>query len=329
MKAAVVVPTIREECLKRWLDEWRDDLADARVIVVEDNPDRSFAVPGDVEHYCWRDIDGDLGEKAWIIPRRTSAVRSYGFWKAWQGGAEVIWTTDDDCYPEEPWRGRYLARLRAILRSQVGQGSWHDTIAGRGMPPPRGFPYRLRGQHRPVMVHHGLWSNVPDFDGLTQKANPDLRLPPAHGTETIPCGQFFPFCIMNVAFRAEMLPALYMLLMGQDQQGMPWGFSRFDDIWAGLFLKRITDHLGCAITSGAPSVHHSKASKADDNIRLEAAGIAAHEDFWPYVAGIPLTGTTVLECYRELARAVAAYHPGHQYWPRLGEAMTIWAGLFS
>lgn len=325
MNIAVVVPTIREDCLKRWQDEWADDLAGARVIIVEDNPERTFAVTGGAEHYCWADF-AELGEDAWIIPRRTSACRSYGYWKAWQGGAGIIWTLDDDCYPEDARRGSYLAALEKILRSDRSQGGWVNTLPAEHGKYPRGFPYAIREQRRPVMLHHGLWSGVPDFDGLTQQADPDFRLPPAQDVSVLPCGPFFPMCVMNLAFRADLAPASYLLLMGQDGQGGRWGFDRFDDMWAGLFVKRICDHLGWAVTSGAPSIRHSKASRAEDNIRLEAAGIAAHEDFWPYVRGIPLTATTAGACYRELARAVAGFGSG--YWPKLATAMAIWTALF-
>ena len=329
---AVVVPTIREDCLARWLAEWGDDLKDARVIIVEDNPEMSFRVEvshGPVpEHYCWQDIEKDLGADAWIIPRRTSAVRSWGLLEAWRGGADVIWTLDDDCYPEDHHRGRYLELVTRALAAEAEGDAWFNTIGGNSRDLyPRGYPYRIRDATRPVMVHHGLWSNVPDLDGITQQANPDFRLPPSCGYDEIPRGRFFPMCVMNLAFRREMAPAMYMLLMGQDAGGSRWGFDRFDDIWAGLFAKRIADHLGYAIRSGAPSIHHSRASDPVRNTELEAPGIAAHEDFWPYVRDIPLTGVTMAECYREIAWKVASYSTG-PYWPVLGEAMAVWAGLF-
>ena len=107
MTVAVVVPTIREDCALRWLDEWKDDLAGARVILVEDNPEPTFAITG-AEHYSWADFRRELGADEWIIPRRTAACRSFGYLKALQGGADIIWTLSDDCYPEEARRGRYL-----------------------------------------------------------------------------------------------------------------------------------------------------------------------------------------------------------------------------
>ena len=324
----MVVPTIREDCAARWLREWVPELPGARIILTEDNPEPTFTLPG-AEHYSWRDF-GELGDDAWIIPRRTSACRSFGFLKALQGGCDVIWTTDDDCYPEEGRRGTYLKQWEAFCSAPPApDDTWWNTIGGTGLYP-RGYPYRIRDASRPVVLHHGLWSNVPDLDGETQLAHPDFRLPPSAAREAIPSGRLFPLCIMNVAFRAEMTPLMYMLLMGQDQDGNPWGFDRFDDIWAGLFMKRAADHLGWAVTSGAPSVRHSRASDPHRNVALEAAGRRAHEDFWPYIAEAGVTGHTPAECYLSLANEVEIYRgdaPREGYWETLADAMRTWARL--
>ncbi len=330
MSIAVVVPTIREECALRWLDEWKDDLAGARVIFVEDNPEPSFALGGGIEHYSWRDF-GELGEDERIIPRRTSACRSYGFLKALEGGAEIIWTLDDDCYPEPARRGRYLDLIAGAFTAPAtpGDAAWWDTIPSAGVKP-RGYPYGIRDRQWPVMIHHGLWSEVPDLDGITQLANMDLRLPPHDGTQAVPVGAFLPFCIMNVAFRAEAAPLMYMLLMGQDQDGQRWGFDRYDDLWAGLLAKKAADRLGWAVTSGAPSIRHSKASDPHRNAELEAAGMKVHEDFWPYLRDVKLTGATAGECYGEFASSVERYwgqSPRPGYWQHLAAAMRTWVRL--
>ena len=325
MTVAVVVPTIREDCALRWLEEWKDDLADARVILVEDNPEPTFAITG-AEHYSWRDF-ADLGDDAWIIPRRTSACRSFGLLKALEGDADIIWTTDDDCYPEEAHRGRFLEALQGAFAQPAQDTSWWNTIDGTGLEP-RGYPYRIREQAVPVMLHHGLWSNVPDLDGITQLANPGFRLPPCSDREVVPYGRLFPMCIMNAAFRREAAPLMYMLLMGKDGHGDPWGFDRFDDIWGGVLAKLAADRLGWAVTSGTPGVHHSRASDPHRNAALEAPGMAAHEDLWPYLRDVPLTGTTAGECYGEFADAIEAYggeSPRPGYWQSLATAMREWA----
>ena len=333
-RIAVVVPTIREDCAQKFLAEWADDLAGARVILVEDNPEPTFALGNGLphEHYSWRDVETDLGRDAWIIPRRTSAVRSYGLWQAQRGGADINWTLDDDCYPQDGLRGRYLAEVESALSADAPSDAWHNTIGSTKLYP-RGYPYGIRDVRRAVMLHHGLWSNVPDLDGITQQANPDFRLSPSSLRETIPSGALFPMCVMNLAWRAEITPALYMLLMGQDAKGQRWGFDRFDDIWAGMFVKRIADHLGYAITSGAPGICHSRASDPRRNAELEAPGMKAHEDLWPLVNRMRLKGDTVAECYLEIATALGDeqdFIPGPEgYWQHLSDAMGVWAGLFT
>jgi Reversibly glycosylated polypeptide len=337
MDITVVIATVREHSVRQWLAEWEDDLKDARVIVIEDSdpgtdPEARFVLDTgayrNLSHHARADIERDLGGKSWIIPRRSSACKSYGFLKAFREGAGAIWTLDDDCYPEEGWKGHYLPLLEKRLVRELPSPGWYNTIGETGLHP-RGFPYGIREEKHPVMIHHGLWSWIPDLDGITAREYPDFRMLPAVGTEVVPPG-FFPMCGMNLAFRREMTPAMYFMLMGQDTDGNHWGFDRFDDIWAGLFAKRICDHLGYAVTSGSPGIRHTKESDPDERVRKEATGIKAHEKFWQQVAYPDLNGClTVAECYQELAEAVAEeIIPGWaSYWRQLSRAMQIWLEL--
>ena len=229
MDIAVVIASNREQCMKQWLAEWEPDLRDARVIVVEDSPQAGFDLGAgyrDLEHLAWEDIDADLGDRSWIIPRRTSAVKSYGFWKAFTEGADAIWTLDDDCYPEEDLRGRYLKEIGDRLSEDRAQDSWWNTLGNSGIGAetmyPRGYPYGIPDQRRPVMIHHGLWSHVPDLDGMTQL---DIRVSAAAADDvrvkSVPPGMF-PMCGMNLAFRRECPPPCIML-MGHDWRGRRTG----------------------------------------------------------------------------------------------------------
>lgn len=332
MKIGLVVPTIREECILRFLKEWKKEF-DARqdlvIFVVEDNPTKTFKIDDPkVVHLSWEDIDADLGEKSWIIPRRTDCVRSYGYYKAYQDGVDILITMDDDCYPgqETPY---LIQSFIDNLNSPVAVG-WFNTLSGRiknykDVLYPRGVPYKDTRDCQPVLCH-GLWEYIPDFDGKTQLKMPDFRIQLYDaGAAPVPRGIFFPMCGMNVAVRREAIPAFYFLLMGQDKNGAAWGMHRFGDIWCGIFIKKIIDHLGVAAISGQPVIHHDRASNAEKNFQLESYGMEINEWLHREVEVVKLTGRTFKECYAELADRLPIKH---EYFSKLKSAMKIWAELF-
>ena len=313
----VVLPTNRPRDCSEFLAAWEPQLRDgAGVIVMEDGPQRSMDLPPWVRHVSHRQVTAMLGDNARIIPQGSSACRSFGTLLAQRTGAEVIWHLDDDCRPEPDVS--YLDAITGLLAANADPAQWWNTLTGVY---PRGYPYNIRRQQRPVMIHHGLWSHVPDLDGRTQLAMPDLRLPPATRTDVVPYGAMFPMCGMNLAFSPAAAPLMYMGL-----QGGGYPFDRFDDMWAGLFAKRICDHLGWAVTSGAPSVRHDRASDPERNALIEAPGIEAHEHLWPVIAAAKLTETTAAGCYAEMADVVAGFRTDG-YWQELAAAMHAWAEL--
>jgi hypothetical protein len=316
MKAAIVVPTIREKCISDFLAAWTNKLAGHMVIVVEDNPERSFEISGpDLHHYCWRDIDAELGRDAWIIPRRTDCVRSYGYFKAAQAAVDLIVTLDDDCYP---LGDGFLDQHYNKLFRPAEESGWVST--GRGAMP-RGVPYHGGRRASECVINHGLWDRVPDFDAVTQLYNARFQQDFEPVEQVIPKGKFFPMCGMNLAFKPKMAPAMYFLLMGRD-----WPFDRFGDIWCGIFVKKICDHLDLAVTSGEPRIDHQRASSVWANLRKESPGCELNETLWQAVDSIVLTKTTVGACYSELADKLPI---AGEYWDRLRQAMNVWVGLFS
>lgn len=314
LRSIIVVPTIREDNIKAFLDVWGDEFRHSKTIVVEDNPSRSFDINRpNADHYSWEEIERDLGRDAWIIPRRTDCIRSYGYWKAYQEQPDLIITLDDDCFPhDQDFIARHLEGL--------GRGSdeaWVST--GRGVTP-RGVPYFNTTRKAESVLNHGLWTNVPDYDAPTQLANSRFGATFEHIQQTIPRGKYFPMCGMNVAFLPEIVPAFYFLLMGSGYE-----FDRMGDIWAGLFVKRICDHLGYAVNSGRPLVDHLRASNVWANLRKEAPTLPVNEELWVAVDKVVLTKSTVKACYLELAEKLGMEG---EYWEKLKRAMAIWAELF-
>jgi reversibly glycosylated polypeptide/UDP-arabinopyranose mutase len=342
----LVVPSIREGSWLRFVDEWSAAglFDEVDVILMEDNPKRTFKaeIPNcKVFHYDWNDIDSELGENSWIIPRRSDTVRSYGYLKAWQmrDQYKYVLTLDDDCYPPKESADGFYYRdgaksfIEMHKQSLESRSKWFNTLTS---VKPRGIPFYDTGKLDNVVINHGLWTNVLDYDAPTQLVNP-IREKFSFDSRIVPHGQFFPMCGMNVMWKNEATVLMYHLLMGQKTVGsllerLP--FDRFGDIWCGIIAKKICDVKSLAITTGTPYIHHDRASNPFANLKKEANGLEVNEKFWRYVDKYPGVGQgfSLYEHYIEMGNHIYKYDEFPEYIPyfqKLGQAMIIWGGLLS
>jgi len=320
----LVIPTIRD---LTFLKEWQGEFENVTLLVIEDREKKSVVFDRqafkDSYHYDWSDIAKDLGPSEWIISRKNAGIRSYGFWKAWRMGAEVIMTLDDDCYPTPD---RFVEGHMMNLKTKTSR-HWQATYPDPDFMYTRGFPYSVR-EEWPVMISHGLWSGALDLDGKTESKLPKLLTEKAYPPmrQIMAPGLFYPMCSMNLAFNREAVPIMFFPMMGSKPDGSQWGFDRFDDIWAGLFSKKIMDHLGWAVINGSPFVEHRKASLPGVNEIKEVEGVAVNETLWQKVDEVTLTATTAISAYRELAEKMVL--PQTEYFQHLRQAMILWTKLF-
>lgn len=323
MNIFLVVPTIRS---LRFFSEWKQQFAACNLIIVEDHPDVQIKNPPEfflnTFHYTWKDIKKDFGKDEWIFSRKNAGIRSYGFWKAHRLGADIIITLDDDCFPVDD---TFVTQHVANLATRAPE-KWFTTFPHPDFVFTRGFPYTVRNKRKTV-ISHGLWSNKIDLDGITEAQHPGVNVPPYPPMRGfIPEGTYFPMCSMNLAFARSAVPFMYFPLMGFDPQGKSWGYDRFDDIWAGLFAKKICDHLGLAVINGSPFIEHRKASNVKQNVTKEKLGIEMNERLWQSVDEVQLTKKSSATCYRELAEKI--HFPKTPYFRELRRAMIIWSQLF-
>jgi hypothetical protein len=323
MNIFLVVPTIRS---LHFLSEWKKQFSKCNLLIVEDHPDIQIKDPQEqfknIFHYSWKDIQKDFRGDEWIFSRKNAGIRSYGFWKAHQLGADCIITLDDDCFPVD---NNFVEQHIANLTTRAPH-KWFATFPHPDFVFTRGFPYTIRHKHT-IVMSHGLWSNKIDLDGITEKKYPDINIPPYPPIrEFIPEGVYFPMCSMNLAFTRTAIPFMYFPPMGFDPQGKAWAYDRFDDIWAGIFAKKICDHLGLAVVNGSPTVEHRRASIVKENVKKERLGIKINEYLWEAVDNVCLTKITPAACYKELAEKI--HFPKNTYFEKLRRAMIIWSQLF-
>jgi len=306
MKSSIccVVPSIRETQMAEFRKAWahlfnrhsvtlitvRD--GENPTITVNDRADGEKQVNDPVK---WKPED----EWKNLFFRKTDAIRNLGF--AFVAGtchndADYILTLDDDVHPpagSDPIQEHLDVLQRRVPISWMNMAMDMGTITKEGVwdtkaqsPYLRGFPYGIRDE-APAMVSHGVWVNVPDFDGRTQLKltnngqNPE-RLPYSlpYFRGPVPRGTYFPFCGMNVMVHRDALPYLYFAPMGPDT-GIE-GLNRFADIWCGLLLKRACDSIGWAIYTGESTVIHTRASDPFKNVEQEKLGIEWNEWAWKF-----------------------------------------------
>lgn len=310
MKNFLVVPTIRKQSISAFLERWGQE--DWHIIIVEDNPTKTLEFPSEITHVCWADFEAHVGRDHKIFSRQDSAIRSFGFWLAHSMGADYIFTLDDDCLPvSKAFIQEHISCLEESPR-------WTESVPGFRT---RGIPYKNTGFLKNVVLNVGLWEGEPDFDSIQTlgKAAP-IQLPTVN--KIIARGQYFPMCGMNMCFKREICPLMYFPLMGLNQP-----FRRFDDIWAGIVMKKVCDHLNLLVSVGKPFIHHMKASDPMQNLVKEAPGIVANETFWEAIDQIELTSHDPKWCMNELGVKLIE-QSSSEYMTNLGAAICSWANLF-
>lgn len=302
-KLAVVVPSIRPEAFTRWLERWKDTLwpgnfndGSVDVIVVWDMENEPSLREMSIQRYSlpliqlsWADIKPEW--KA-VVHCKSDSVRNLGFLVAATLGYEYIGTLDDDVFPVD---NLWVDRMLLNLQREVDPITFYPA------------PFKTRGHPskpllRPVKLHHGLWEGIPDvyaedqvgyspLDGRTSEAR------------TVPYGQLMPTCGMNLAFHRDLLPAMYFWPQ------VP--YRRYGDIWMGLIAKKVIDICGWAMTSGSPSVFHTRLSDVASNIKFETEGKEVNDYFWGKISEISFDNECVsfnpAKAVKELVRLLPSY----------------------
>ena len=290
VRSICVIPTHDLKMLKRWVDKWfcqkgnvmGDDVA---VYVVfdgcEEKPYFFDKLPKGSKFFNENDVNNTLRSDAWIIPKKSSSCRHFGYLKAFQEWKknkeiEMIFTIDHDCFPMIGTTNFSKEHYDILFNSDNVENAWFRTTSHAT----RGEPYETFERESQCILNHGLWENIPDFDAPQRMVflrDKDLY---NHSSYTwpdtiIPKGKFFAMCGMNLSWKPEWTPTMFFGL-----QGPSFPFNRFDDIWAGLMVKKIADHFNLSIHTGSPAVWHERVSGLMYSFENETNGIVVNEVLW-------------------------------------------------
>jgi hypothetical protein len=253
-----------------------------------------------------------------LIPKKCHAEVAFGFLKAYEDQATVILEIDDDVYISEDFLEEHINSLFDVGGVAVNSpGKWYNTLENLHLNVnqkifPRGHPYNplcrdenyiWTNEGGSCVLNMGLWNGQPDLDALTILYYSGLDgkcMVESKGCKrekiVLGDGTYFGVCSMNTSFLPKIVPAYYQLYMNF------MGVDRFDDIWSGVFLKKIADHIGDKLCLGKPLGLHLKRKRSIfKDLQKEMKGLEMNEYLWMMSEEAELSAKTYADCYLELA----------------------------
>jgi hypothetical protein len=283
------------------------------------------------------------------LPWNSIDRRNIGMIMAYQSGADIVVTIDDDNYLAQP---DYLGCHAHLCRTQdvetvSNQFGWWNVCEmlneARGIPfYHRGHPYSKRWApdeafqsmstiRARAVVNAGLWLDDPDVDAVA-RLNAPIRatgLNPLYSSR-VACdiGTWAPFNSQNTAMARDLIPAYFLFPC----------VGRYDDVWASYVMRHLTDAAGDVVTYGAPLVRqkrnpHSYFKDFDD----ERFGME-HTDLFIEALRCCKVGSG---SYRDEFAAVARQFPDRiraacervgkdpVLFVEVAQGLTLWADLFA
>lgn len=260
---SVVVPTIREESLKKFLIAWKELFLkhNVNLYIVHDGKEPYLEIRKPFKEIELKTIKDVMGKYSNLIYNFNDGVRNLGFAEAYKDGADIFISLDDDTLPEGDTIQDHLDILNT--RQPISFMNSVDDVFMRG------FPYWAR-EEAPVVFSHGVWNGVYDFDASTQLV---LGTPqPRHRKMPVPKGILMPVCVMNTAWKRCVMPYYYQAPMFGD-------INRFADIFSGWEVKKAIDENSWAMVTGYAKVNHNRASNPFVNLIKEARGVFLNEEY--------------------------------------------------
>ncbi len=355
MKTAITIttinkPTVIESYLKNILNYGHQDV---EIIIVGDKK-----TPSGVGDYCakisreslitvkYLDVDfqknylkkfPDL-EK--YLPYNSFSRRNIGDLFAYEEGYDVIIRVDDDNYPTEDDFIRIHGIVGKNIKTTVlkSENGWYNVceelIDEENIPfYPRGFPYSKRWlsdqnstvqRKVKVVLNAGLWLGDPDVDAITRLCKPinAIKYKKTFGdTFALENGTWCPINTQNTSYSRDIIPASFV----------PPNVGRYDDIWSGYLLRKITDHFDHYVTYGSPLLFQKRnVHNLWNDLENEINGNIFTDHLIQALNNINLTGNSYGACYYELAEKLDEnLSENRVVFDGVIEGMKIWSDLIN
>jgi len=266
-----------------------------------------------------------------FIPYDSDNRRNVGFLMALAEPLDMLVSVDDDNFVWQ--RDSFFADHAVVCRGkhleQVAHApdGWLNPCDLLEYPKgqvlyPRGFPYRHRQANASLDIHEssvdihlnlGLWLQDPDVDAISRLAGIVHTTGLKQSPVVLSPATWMPINTQNTALNSEALPAYYYIRMGCSLGGL--SLDRFGDILSGYFFQACAVALGGSIRVGTPLVEHRRnAHNLLNDLTQELGGILLLEDLADWLTAQRITGSTYIECYEELANALARQAENFQGW---------------
>lgn len=316
--------------LTTFMNEWRPVFSRFHLIIVKD-PDLSgeIQIPEgfNVDVYTRSDIDRVVGSSTSVLFSGYSC-RYFGYLMSRK---KYVISIDDDCIPAKDNEGSLVDIVAQHITNLTTPATpfFFNTLYDpyrKGADFVRGYPFSLR-EGVTCALSCGLWLNLADYDAPTQALKPELRNSRyVDAVLTVPVRAMLPLSGINIAFDRELVgPALIPALKLAGEGKFRW--ETMEDIWSGMCVKVISDHMGLGVKSGLPYVWRNERGNAIESLKKEWEGVKLMEEVVPFFQAVrlPQSAVTAEDCVVELAKIVKE-QLGQSYpmFVRAAEAMVEW-----
>jgi reversibly glycosylated polypeptide/UDP-arabinopyranose mutase len=320
--------------LTTFMNEWKPVFSRFHLIIVKD-PDLSeeLQIPEgfNLDVYTKSDIDQVVGSSTSILFSGYSC-RYFGYLISRK---KYIISVDDDCIPARDTKGALVDIVAQHITNLATPATpfFFNTLYDpyrKGADFVRGYPFSMRSGVE-CGLSCGLWLNLADYDAPTQALKPEQKNSRyVDAVMTVPAGALMPVSGINMAFNRELVgPALLPALRLAGEGKLRW--ETVEDIWSGMCVKVICDHLGLGVKSGLPYVWRKERGNAIESLKKEWEGVKLMEEVVPFFQSVRLrqSAVTAEDCVVEMAKTVKEQlGQVDPMFARAAEAMVEWVKLW-